>query len=617
MLGKYLYIDGGEQVITGQSTDGTASLTIRMPSPYSTVKSLVHADLWKNTVERTLAIDLSISFSTTTKNNSIEILEISKGQCPNLNSWLFWNDESRQTVYTYGGWISTIRSSDSPLPSVTSFWAFVANDTYGIWQDFNQSSDSVFNSLTRPSFGSAASGAIGGFGLGGYESGNSGLENVHLTSPVPSPGLQFYNFTTKSWYNNSGEGYTTNGTSVYAGAIYLPAWGAAGLVAIFGGQTTTNRTDFVDGANYLPMSNISLFDVSSESWYYQEASGDIPSQRDRFCVVGASGGDKTTFEIFVYSGQAGNGVYDGNSTSMAHNAERDEVYILSLPAFAWFKANYTSVDPRIYHTCHVVGNQMMSIGGLNPSFASLPGALNDTDPFWEGIKVFDMTALEWTNYYNASAAPYTPSEVILSYYGGQQKYPSWSLSAVQDLFVTRNPSASSPTPNPRHGAKELGLKDTIAVSVGGVGAFLLCLAGFILLIVRRKRERTRRREEAKGRLPAEHTRDQRQVPEGVCEADDHFQPAEADRGEPRTPEMATGQQVPQEVDAIELRNLFELENPRGNELDGATAPLELGRRHADGNIPSSVHGPLELESSTRHRNLAAMGARTELEALLK
>ena len=176
-----------------------------------------------------------------------------------------------------------------------TLWAFVANSSHGTWQDFNQPSDSVFNNWTRPTFGSATSGAIGGFGLGGYEFSNSGQETANLTSPVPSPGLQFYNFTTQSWYNNSGEGFTPNGTAVYAGTIYLPTWGTAGLVAIFGGQTTTNRTDFVDGANYLSMSNISLFDVSSQSWYYQEASGNIPSQRDRFCIVGASGGDKTTF----------------------------------------------------------------------------------------------------------------------------------------------------------------------------------------------------------------------------------------------------------------------------------------------------------------------------------
>lgn len=43
MLGKYLYIDGGEQTVTGDSTDGTVSQIIRMPS-YNLILNLsVHA----------------------------------------------------------------------------------------------------------------------------------------------------------------------------------------------------------------------------------------------------------------------------------------------------------------------------------------------------------------------------------------------------------------------------------------------------------------------------------------------------------------------------------------------------------------------------------------------
>ena len=82
---------------------------------------------------------------------------------------------------------------------------------------------------------------------------------------------------------------------MYAGVVYVTIWGSAGLVAIFGGQTTTNHTHFTDGEFYLLISNISLFDASSQPWYYQRATGDITSQRDRFCLVGASGGDETTF----------------------------------------------------------------------------------------------------------------------------------------------------------------------------------------------------------------------------------------------------------------------------------------------------------------------------------
>lgn len=297
MLGNRLYIDGGEQTIYGASTDGTVSQTTRMASYTINSKLPVLANIRDNSVTNTLAIDLSTSFSTSTKNGSIKILVIGKEQGPNLNSPLFWNDEDRHIVYAYGGWFSSLpyNTFGSSILSSETLWAFVANSSYGTWQNFNQSSDPVFRSLTRPTFGSAASGAIGGFGLGGYESDRSSLKTEGLTSLVPSPGLQFYNFTAQSWYNNSGGGYTPEGTSVYAGTIYLPTWGSAGLVAVFGGQTTTNRTDFTDGGNYLSMSNISLFDVSSQSWYYQQSTGDIPSQRDRFCVVGASGGDKSTF----------------------------------------------------------------------------------------------------------------------------------------------------------------------------------------------------------------------------------------------------------------------------------------------------------------------------------
>ena len=45
---------------------------------------------------------------------------------------------------------------------------------------------------------------------------------------------------------------------MYAGVVYVMIWGSAGLVAIFGGQTTTNHTNFTDGEFYLIISNISL-----------------------------------------------------------------------------------------------------------------------------------------------------------------------------------------------------------------------------------------------------------------------------------------------------------------------------------------------------------------------
>lgn len=122
----------------------------------------------------------------------------------------------------------------------------------------------------------------------------------------------------------------------------------------------------------------------------QEATGDVPSQRDTFCIVGVSGGATLLMvlgpceipftqtliiafsypEIFIYGGRVDVN-YGGSPATQTINAGLDKVYILCLPSFLWFKANYTSPDPRTDHTCSIVGNrQMLSIGGLSITAAS-------------------------------------------------------------------------------------------------------------------------------------------------------------------------------------------------------------------------------------------------------
>jgi hypothetical protein len=97
----------------------------------------------------------------------------------------------------------------------------------------------------------------------------------------------------------------------------------------------------------------------------------------------------------------------------------DEVYILSLPAFRWFKAPYEARYGRHRQTCHVVGRRhLLSIGGLDAIETRLHyGNLFDTpDPFPQGLGLFDMTSLNWTTYYNASAAPYEQSALVAEFY---------------------------------------------------------------------------------------------------------------------------------------------------------------------------------------------------------
>ena len=529
----------------------------------------------------TLAIDLSSSFSTSLKNNGVQIQQIDKGSCPNFDNIRFWTDVAANTVYAYGGTFSDLNpwvgSTTIPLESL---WSFTPNAGGGTWQSSDQSSP-VFDSITRPCQGSVASGAIGGFNLGGYADLHTS-QKTSTESYIPIPGLQFYNFTSKEWFNNSATAYTPYGIAAWSGTVYVPTWGPAGLLVAFGGQRSFDLSTFVDGAAYLPMSNISLFDPSTQSWYHQKATGEFPTQRDRFCVVGINGDNKSTYgmwlslqkkpsqmliigflyiEIFLYGGQMGNSFMDASSAALKDIAALDEVYILSLPSFVWFKVNYTSSDPRIEHSCVIAGNRhMLSIGGANPSAPSWDAAVNDTDPFWEGIKVFDLTALEWTNYYNASAAPYTAPAAVAAHYAAGSRYPSaWGSDDLQNLFVKPKTEAATPvnasvpdSPQPQAPSTTNRKAGVIGAAVGGTAG--LIIVGLVLYFLARKRADRKNRKREGSKPPPEYTDSKPDSMEAVREAG---QPLayEADSRQALPHEVDSGQNLPHEADS---RNLYEL-----------------------------------------------------------
>ena len=239
-------------------------------------------------------------------------------------------------------------------------------------------------------------------------------------------------------------------------------------------------------------------------------------------------------EIFLYGGQVGDGIYDGSSTSQKINAGLDEVYILSLPGFVWFKANYTLSDPRMLHTCNIVGNrQMLSIGGLNPSATSLGAAHNETDTFWEGMKIFDLTALQWTNYFNATAAPYTAPGPVAAHYTAGSRYPStWSSSELKSLFVESTSNSSTPTqPSasalltqssasalPHYGTVNTTNHRAVVIggAVGGVAA--VAIVGLALYVFARKRANRKNRKREVSELPPTYKEGEPSYVDGSSEA---------------------------------------------------------------------------------------------------
>ncbi|KAL8636037.1 MAG: hypothetical protein Q9226_009297 [Calogaya cf. arnoldii] len=200
--------------------------------------------------------------------------------------------------------------------------------------------------------------------------------------------------------------------------------------------------------------NITIHDPIDKTWYAQTATGQIPTGRLEACSVGVKG-DQGTYEVFLYGGH---NILERNiSVSLLDQFDQsdalDEVYVLSLPAFAWFKADYPARQSRTGHTCNLVGKgnrQMLSIGGKNPTDI-LVNATN-TDPFLQGLGVFDLTAMRWSDRYNADAESYETPAVVKAWYAvNGRSTRNWDSPAVQRLFLqdtSGRGEADTPPPSP-------------------------------------------------------------------------------------------------------------------------------------------------------------------------
>jgi hypothetical protein len=138
------------------------------------------------------------------------------------------------------------------------------------------------------------------------------------------------------------------------------------------------------------------------------------------------------FLRFIFGGA----VNQGFDLASADDEGYMDVYILSLPAFRWFKANATASVRRASHTCIVVGKrQMISIGGRLPSNRRALG--KEPDPWTSGIGIFDMSLLRWQDHYDAGAETYDTPDPVKGYYTTRYREPSQSNDTMASMFSKR------------------------------------------------------------------------------------------------------------------------------------------------------------------------------------
>ncbi|KAL9629853.1 MAG: hypothetical protein Q9204_005043 [Flavoplaca sp. TL-2023a] len=195
---------------------------------------------------------------------------------------------------------------------------------------------------------------------------------------------------------------------------------------------------------------------------------------------------------FLYGGTGKTGLNGNISlTQYIDFTALDEVYVLSLPAFAWFKVDYPAQHPRIRHTCHSFGRQMLSIGGQDPT-----NEYNDTftpDPFSQGLGIFDLTDMRWSDGYNADTEPYKTPAVVKAWYAANGPSTStWDSPGVQRLF-SRNmgSSGAAGTTSSATSSEESTPSPTGAIVGGVVGGIAgLCLVAGLAWWLRRRKRRT-------------------------------------------------------------------------------------------------------------------------------
>ena len=193
--------------------------------------------------------------------------------------------------------------------------------------------------------------------------------------------------------------------------------------------------------------------------------------------------------------------FTGNmaSAQLTEFTAYDSIHILSLPAFAWFRAPYPPTQSRHKHTCEVFGSQMLSIGGYSTTDNNL-GYLS-TDRFRQGLGIFDLTALQWKSSYDASAATYRTPDVVKAWYRENGTAPArWDDPALGAFFEKASPAdpgeeagtaAGSPGTSPSPSPSSKPSSHTAAIAGGVVGGVvgLALLAGLSFWFFWRRRRR--------------------------------------------------------------------------------------------------------------------------------
>ncbi|KAM5351446.1 hypothetical protein ACJ41O_004169 [Fusarium nematophilum] len=454
-----LYIGGG--LVTYNGGSGTPE---NISNPYLIYHDL--ADVSKS--------GMPPPYANLSKNSSV----------PDVSGGIFWPDDVNKRIYLFGG------EFYDETPWEFSLYAYdVINDQ---WDNFGSPRS---NDIVGLSYGAGVS--IPSRGEAYYYGGwmNNATDPDWGDGPgIPTSYLLRYDMDSNSWTNSTGPDDVGRAEGVM---VYIPA-GDGGLLVYFGGI----RSMANDSWEAQPMDEIILYDILSGKSYFQNATGDVPELRRRFCAGATWVDDQSSYNIYLYGGA---GEEEGS-------VGFDDIYILSLPTFTWIKmypadSNTTGDFPHHSFTCNVVNEAQMFVhGGFFP--------LNDECdvPDQWGLHNMDLGRQNddnspWALYEPDKTKYVVPTDVISivggSADGGATKTAPEDGFSHQDLkalmtrkasVATREPTRDIPdatgTGDSGSGSK-LSTGAIAGIAVGGSVALIAALVGCFCFIRRYRHGRGR------------------------------------------------------------------------------------------------------------------------------
>ncbi|KAK1750750.1 autophagy-related protein 3 [Echria macrotheca] len=411
-------------------------------------------------------------YANLTKNSSI----------PSVNGGALWADDVNKRFYLFGG-----EYNGQPPPPYITLWSYdVLNND---WYSFGTPTQAGINGVSYGA-GVGVSERGEGYYYGGWMSNNTVSD--WNGSPVATSAMVKYDMDSNSWSNNTGP----DGVRRAEGSMVFIPIGDGGMLVYFGGIQDRYGNGTVEGQ---PMEQIFLYDVLSSKWYTQNATGDVPEMRARFCAGATWAADQSSYNIYLY----------GGAGMPPDTAGFDDVYILTIPSFQWIKlypdGDKTGQYPHHSLSCNVIsGAQMLIIGGTFPlgsqcdvpdQFGSHNLDLGEQNPDHAPWKLF-LPSLT-----HPAVPPLIASAVGGSADGGATKTAPSAGFSNPDLKVlmtrkanipTRTPTRSIPDPSEsaKSGAAALPGGAIAGIAVGGAVA-VFCVVGLLTWFIRRRRHRAR------------------------------------------------------------------------------------------------------------------------------